>query len=432
MELSEEKIIKAKKYNSKLFPVYKMFAWDLLFYYSISFLFLTQVKGLTASEILFAESFYPLFKLVFQIPSINIIELIGRRKSLILGNILIALSIIILIVTKGINAVILYNLILGFGYSIKNTSEPALLNDCVSFKEKPRAVFSSIDGKGSAYWYFFDAITSICCGFLYVFNNYLPIILCLVCSIISCILSYKLLPYENNNIKESYDENKSFKVYFKNLEIAFKNILSSSRLKALILFSGVFAGILAIRSTMASSLLSEINVSEESFGIIFAALTCISGIASKYQNLFHKKLRNKVLAAFSMTFSISMIITGLTVIIAGDSAFSFIVVLVGYSMQYAIRGPYYTLQKRYLNSFATQSMSTKIYSACFLIENIFGTVTYWLASIALGMMSTSYAIVIIGCIFTIAFVFILDYMKDKIGLKPEEYKKSDINLTEVH
>ena len=31
----------AKKYNRKIYPIYKMFSWDLLFYYSIIFLFLT-------------------------------------------------------------------------------------------------------------------------------------------------------------------------------------------------------------------------------------------------------------------------------------------------------------------------------------------------------------------------------------------------------
>ena len=77
-------------------------------------------------------------------------------------------------------------------------------------------------------------------------------------------------------------------------------------------------------------------------------------------------------------------------------------------------------------------MSSKIYSACTLIESMFNTVTYWIASIMLDHMSTSFSMVIIGCVFTVLFIFTLDYMKDRIGLKPEEYKKSDIYFTEVH
>ncbi len=97
MELTEEKIIKAKNYNSKLFPMYKMFSWDLLFYYSINFLFLTQAKGLTASTILFGDSFYYIFKIIFQIPCVNLIEIMGKRKALIFGNISLSISILILI-----------------------------------------------------------------------------------------------------------------------------------------------------------------------------------------------------------------------------------------------------------------------------------------------------------------------------------------------
>ena len=97
MEQTDEKIIKAKSYNARIFPIYKMFAWDLLFYYSISFLFLTQNKGLSASQVLFAEAFYSIFKLVFQIPCVNIIELLGKRRSLIFGNAIIAISFVVLL-----------------------------------------------------------------------------------------------------------------------------------------------------------------------------------------------------------------------------------------------------------------------------------------------------------------------------------------------
>lgn len=84
MEQTEEKIIRARNYNAKLFPIYKMFSWDLLFYYSINFLFLTQAKGLSASTILFGDSFYYIFKLIFQIPCVNIVEFMGKRRALML------------------------------------------------------------------------------------------------------------------------------------------------------------------------------------------------------------------------------------------------------------------------------------------------------------------------------------------------------------
>lgn len=432
MEQTEDKFIKAKVYNAKLFPIYKMFAWDLLFYYSISFLFLIQSKGLTASDVLLAEAFYPLSKLFFQIPCVNLIEMLGKRKSLILGNCIVAISITILLLGNGIISAILFNILTAVGYSIKGICESIILNDCVSYKENSRSVFSSIDGKGSAYWYFLDGITAISCGFLYVFNNYLPTTLSLFASIIGTILSLKLLPYEDENQKTTLDETKSFNTYFKDLKIAFKNIFKSNRLKALILFSGVFSALLIVRSTIASSLFTEISIKEEYFGIIFAVLTIISGISSKYQDYFHKKYRNKLLTYFSLTFSISMIVIGLTTMISKNFIFTLVVVFICYTLQHIIKGPYHTLQKRYLNSFSSSTMSTRIYSANTLVEGLFDTFMYLICAFLLNYINTSTTIAILGCVFTIVFIFILDYMRTRIGLKPEEYKKSDISFTEVH
>ena len=432
MELTEEKIIEAKKYNSKLYPIYKLFGWDLLFYYSINFLFLTQAKNLTASNVLLTDSFYTIFKLIFQIPCVNIVELFGKRKSMIIGNAFVMLSIAMLLLVKNLSHVIFSNALMGFGYSLKTVCESSFLSDCVDNKEHSRSVFASIDGKGSAYWYYFDAIAAICCGFLFVFNNYLPIICCLICCIIACILSSKFLPYETNFSISKLEGTGSFKVYFKDLKIAFKNIFNSNRLKALLLFSGIFSALLIVRSTLASSLFTEIGLKEEYFGIVFALLTFMSGISSKHQNFFHKKYKNKVLTYFSLTFSISMIVIGITAITVKSATFAIIIIIISYMAQYIIKGAYYTLQKRYLNSFSSSTMSPKIYSANTLVESIFSTLMYWICSFMINYLSTAYVLAILGCIFTIVFIFILDYMKTRIGLKPEAYKKSDIYFTEVH
>ena len=74
-----------KEYNQKLFPYYKMFSWDLLFFYSIEFLFYTTTKKITASEVLIVSGIFMVFKIITQIPAVAIIEYLGKRKSLILN-----------------------------------------------------------------------------------------------------------------------------------------------------------------------------------------------------------------------------------------------------------------------------------------------------------------------------------------------------------
>ena len=84
-----KKLNKIKRNNAKLYPIYKMFSWDLLFFYSVEFLFYTITKKVTASEILIINGFYLLFRILMQIPAVTITDSIGKRKSIILGNIML-------------------------------------------------------------------------------------------------------------------------------------------------------------------------------------------------------------------------------------------------------------------------------------------------------------------------------------------------------
>lgn len=52
----------AKQINVNLYTRYKMLSWDLLFYYAIIFLFFTQTKGISAADVLLAESFIQFLK----------------------------------------------------------------------------------------------------------------------------------------------------------------------------------------------------------------------------------------------------------------------------------------------------------------------------------------------------------------------------------
>lgn len=150
-----------QKYNMKLFSIYKMCSWDLLFFYAIQFLFFTQIKGISASSVLFADSFYPIFKFIFQVPCLAIINKLKIKNSLILGNTLVTLGILSYIIGDGISSIIISNFMQAIGYNLKGTVETDLLYSSIPKTEERGKTFSKIDGKSSSYYYYFDAITSI-------------------------------------------------------------------------------------------------------------------------------------------------------------------------------------------------------------------------------------------------------------------------------
>lgn len=171
---------------------------------------------------------------------------------------------------------------------------------------------------------------------------------------------------------------------------------------------------------------------EQYFGIIYAVSQIISGISSSKQEWFHNRYRNRTLTVFSLSFTFSMIAIGLCQIIGLNTGLTLEIIFIMIALQYIIKGPYYTLAKRYLNSFSTSSMRTKIYACSDLSYCVVRAVICFICSALLDITTTSYVYVILGCIFTVVFIFLLDHMKHTVGLKPKEYPEKDIKFEEVH
>ena len=186
---NRKEINQIKRSNAKLYPIYKMFSWDLLFFYSIEFLFYTITKHVTAAEILIINGFYLMFRILMQIPAVALTDFLGKRKSIILGNVLLGIYLLILIQGKGAVSIIFADLFFALGYDIKTIAESNLLYDSVSTKGG-EGLYSKLDAKGGSWYYILDGIASLVAGYLFVINNYIPILICLGFVIISTILSF--------------------------------------------------------------------------------------------------------------------------------------------------------------------------------------------------------------------------------------------------
>lgn len=426
------KIIKDKKFNTKLYPFYKALSWDLLFYYSISFLFLTQTKGISAANVLFADAFYPIFKFILQVPCAAIVGKIGNRKATIFGNILVALAVFVLFPASGIQEIIISQFFFAFGYALKGLTESNLLYDSIPRSKRRNDLFSLIDGKSSSYYYYIDAISATVTGFLFVINGYLPLIICFILCVLAILLSYKFKEINNiKNVSES-KESTSFKDTLNDLRQAFSFIFRSARLRNLILFNAVLTSALAILTTLRSSILTDISLPEQYFGIISAIAQIISGIASARSGWFHKRFRNRALKVLGMSVAVSMILMGVPILLGFNFGLTLEVLLLLFMVQFVMKGPFYTLIKRYLNSFSTSSMRPKILAASDLVYSIIRAVFTFIGSWLLGFTSTAYVCIILGCIFTILITLLLDKMRHTVGLKPEQYPEKDIKFTEVN
>lgn len=421
--MNKTKEIKNKKINTRLYPIYKMISWDLLFYYSIIFLFLTQAKGFSASQVLLGEAFFTTSCLILQIPVGILVDRIGKKRSLIFANICMCIFSFILIIVNSFNQLIIAYFIDAMGYVIKSVCETNILYDSLPKGKKRGGLYSTIDGLGASRYYIVDAITSIVAGFTYVINPYFPIVLCLIGNIISAVLATR---FRNIKMLDEEEENKtSIKHYFKDLKEAIKFSIKSKRFKALLIFFGLVSGLLYNITTFRSGVLEQIQIPEQYFGIIFAISQIVAAIMSKSQNILNKKLKNHTLAYLGIPLTISCIIIGILANVSTSFISVFIIVFL-FILQGGIKGAYNVLIYRYLNNFTVKEIRTKLATIRNIIYNISSIIISLIGAAFLGVTQASYTIIIVGCITTIIIILLLDYMKDKVGLKIEQYKKEDL------
>ena len=424
METKEEKQ-KMRKRNMKLFPIYKMLSWDLLFFYTINFLFLTHVKIISAAEVVLTDSFYALFVMILQIPINIIIAFLGKKKSLVLGNFTLVVYITIVIFSRNIYDLILANFISALGYGIKETVQVALLKESIPPSKYKNQIFSKINSKGATGYYVLNMISQIVAGYLFTINGYVPMICTLVILIIATLISTQFIEPNKKakvNLKETIDMEE-----IKDIKSGFKFVLKSERLKALILSATFISTLLTILDNYEVNLLENIKLSSIIIGCAGAMNSLISAIASKRENKFNNIFKNKSLTVLSLGLSISAIIAGICgVLKIKENIIGILIILSSYIMILGfVYGMYYTIIDRYLMNFANKEIDTKITAIYNLIRSAFRVVFGFLASFILGIASSANALIIVGTIFTIIFIGINKYMKTRLGLKPEEYSKDE-------
>ncbi len=433
MDPQEKELSEKRKRNMKLTIIHKALTYDLLFYYGIKFLFLAQVKGISAGDIVLATAFYGIFKALTQIPGVFIIDKIGTRKSLILADLINAISIIFVIFATNLWWLIISNLFSGFGFAVRDVAEAGMLHKSIPDTENRGKTYSKVDGRGLGDYYYMSALSAVVSGFLFNINPYIPLGTCIAILLISALIATKFK--ELDNLEQQKNKNvgifKRYNTYFKDLRLAFSFIFTSRRLKALMLYAGVMYGIISVMTTYEMGLLEEISMSASVTGIIYAIMQVIAGISSKLQNKFHEKFRKRTLTVIGISYTIACLIAGLISIIALPYVIVVGVILVSYVVRYLDTGFFHVLIKKYITNFTNAEVANKVYSAYSLVAGIGTTVICMLGSIIVSHNnSIGYSMIIFGVAFLAIILLILLYMKDRVGLEPQEYRKKDINYKE--
>ena len=194
------------KISNKIYPFLVGLSDDLMFWAAINTIFLTIVKGFTASQISMLVAIASFSSIIFERTMFIIIKRIGNLRSFRVGLVMLLLAAIIITFTKNIFSVAIGFIIYYLAYYFTNMSN-------VILKRNLKAIncendFAKIQSKTSLIYATATMIISFIVGFLFNINNYLPMIMCILICIINLYLSRYLYEYKDKKIMiEDNNEN---------------------------------------------------------------------------------------------------------------------------------------------------------------------------------------------------------------------------------
>lgn len=422
-----EKITKARKQNMKIYALYRAVSLDLIFYYAIEFIFITQVKNIHPSDFVLSTSFFAVMIVILQIPASMIVNKLGTRKCTIVANIFNFIFVVLIMCCNNLGMLFIAQTFSAMCYSIKDISDPTLLRFSIPHSKKKGEIFSKIEGEGYKNYNYINAATSIASGFLYMVNPYIPMIGSCLFTLLAIFISFGFQEIEIDTQEEQEELPKEpLKERLKNLIDGLSFIINSQRLRSLFLYSGIMWGIFCVISTLRDSLLVDFGAPAYVITLVTAIVGIASAKGSKLQLRFHKKHRNKSLSIMLILTLFGILVAGLTGIIKPPFIIAVIIIALCFIITNFVKGLYNVLVTRYLGNFSTPEILTQIMAINGMSRNVFRAIICSLGSYLLKVTNTANALIIIGIIFGIAGMGLISYMKLRLGLKPEQYDENEI------
>ena len=424
MEKLEE--AKLRKYNMRLYSIYTIVGFDLLFYYGIKVLYLSQVKYISDANIVFLSTIFALASIASVIIATAINNRTSNRRTLIIGDTFNIISVFILIIGTDFSQIAIAEILNAVAFAMKNISSGPMLEESIPKTDRKDAIFMHIDEKAYFKYCIISAISTVIAGYLYNVNPYVPMYLCLLFTVISLIVAINF--EEVNNSPKNKDANMIKAV--KDLKEGFIYTIKSKRIRALLLSVGFLWGVFSLFITYQTTVLKNMNVSAEYIGIIAMFLELVRGYGGKWANQYNETYKNRTLTNIATVVAVAFIVAGVGSALKMNFAMQLVVVILAFTVISILRGIYMVIYKRYVNNFSNVKILPTIYSMTNLYWNLSRIVITSIGSFVLTLVDIRYGMIVMGILFVILAFIIYTYMKTRVGLKPEEYGKEDIKYAD--
>lgn len=139
-------------------------------------------SGLTMSEIFLLQGLFALAIVLTEVPTGYVADILGRRRSLVIGCVLVALSSIIYICADSFMTFLVGELVVGVGFSFRSGADTAILYE--SLKRRGRSnEYLAITARAGSRFLLFCALSTVIGGVLSSIDVRLPLVAIAIVSI---------------------------------------------------------------------------------------------------------------------------------------------------------------------------------------------------------------------------------------------------------
>lgn len=313
--------------SNKIYPIFYGLSSDLIFFIAINVLFLTEVKGLTTSNINFITTIGMLAALSFYLFSHKIIKKIGNLLSIKLGALLILISTFLFTFSTNLLFFALAEILYEVSFVFKSM-DTVVLNNNLIYENKEND-FVKIKSKATTIYSITTLIASLFAGILFSINPYIPMIICILICLNNFIMTHYIYEIELN----VSNENKKIKFKFNKIIVA------------TIIIYGLLYGTIVVCQTN-DKLFMQYRLQEflevNNVAIIISVILFLSRISRLLSNLFfikiYNKLKNRILYLINFTLIISVLLFIFGKLVS-SALYGSIMMAIGFILLLALRDP---------------------------------------------------------------------------------------------
>lgn len=354
-------------------------------------------KNLSFTQIMALQSVFSVSVFLLEVPTGAVGDLMGRKVSLCLAGLVMALGAAVYIFADYFLLFIFGEMLFACGLSLKSGSDTAILYDTLKVLDRTDE-FTKIQGKGQFFFLFTQVIGSLVAGFIYEINVDFPLVLSGVLMLLSALLAllFKEVPTFATGNKPSYSVQ---------IKESGQFLLNHKRIRAITLYSMFFFVFYRLGFWYYQPYLTAVNVEVKYFGIAFALFNLVAAFSAKYSDRFIKLTKGKSMLLLSALMAASFLLCGLT-----PFAWGLIFIL----PQQIARGINQPIFMKYMNKHIPSHMRATVISFNSLLKNLAAAIAFPIAGFFMDRIDIMNIHVYSGLLMVIGIISFSSYLNSNM------------------